>query len=150
MQRGHGCASITNFSRPLDHSLAVSLWSAVECNTGIICACLPTLRPAIVRLFPALSSILLLNHPGQIDTDTSFYDVSAGISELLRRDTYNTTARGLEAGSSSTSSTSKVKTNDMQEVLNVRVVPTPGNAFAQDLLRKGSFFEQHQRPDSYV
>jgi hypothetical protein len=29
-----------------------------------------------------------------------------------------------------------------------RPTPMPGNAFAQDLMRKGSFFEQ--RPSSYV
>lgn len=38
----------------------------------------------------------------------------------------------------------------MQQPPNVRMIPTPGNGFAQDLARKGSFFEQQQRPTSLV
>jgi fucose permease len=36
-------------------SLAL-LWSAVEVNVGIICACIPTLRPLIKRLIPEMGS----------------------------------------------------------------------------------------------
>lgn len=32
------------------------MWSAIECNTGIICACLPTLRPLINRIWPRFLS----------------------------------------------------------------------------------------------
>jgi hypothetical protein len=30
------------------------LWSSIELNTGILCACLPTLRPLLSLLFPKL------------------------------------------------------------------------------------------------
>ncbi|KAI9680534.1 MAG: hypothetical protein M1817_003974 [Caeruleum heppii] len=30
------------------------MWSAVEVNVGIICACVPTLKPLVVRILPAL------------------------------------------------------------------------------------------------
>ncbi|KAL2019717.1 hypothetical protein VTK56DRAFT_9254 [Thermocarpiscus australiensis] len=30
------------------------MWSAVEVNVGIICACIPTLKPLVVRLLPAM------------------------------------------------------------------------------------------------
>jgi hypothetical protein len=33
----------------------VALWSTVEINVGIICACLPSLRSLIVRIFPGLN-----------------------------------------------------------------------------------------------
>lgn len=32
-----------------------AIWSCVEMNTGILCSCLPTLRPHIARIFPSLS-----------------------------------------------------------------------------------------------
>jgi hypothetical protein len=31
-----------------------AIWSSVECNTGILCSCLPTLRSCVSRLFPKL------------------------------------------------------------------------------------------------
>ncbi|KAJ4302349.1 hypothetical protein N0V88_002493 [Collariella sp. IMI 366227] len=34
-------------------SLAL-MWSAVEVNVGIICACIPTLKPLIIRILPAM------------------------------------------------------------------------------------------------
>lgn len=41
-----------------DDNVAAASWSAVECNVGIICACLPTLRPLISRIMPRLLSTL--------------------------------------------------------------------------------------------
>lgn len=46
----------------VDHSKAdtsyyypgVAAWSLIEINIGIICACLPTLKPIVDRLFPQL------------------------------------------------------------------------------------------------
>ena len=32
------------------------MWSAVEVNVGIICACIPTLKPLVSRIFPGFSS----------------------------------------------------------------------------------------------
>lgn len=34
----------------------VSQWSTIEVNVGIICACMPTLRLILLRMFPVLSS----------------------------------------------------------------------------------------------
>uniref|UniRef100_A0A093UZX3 Rhodopsin domain-containing protein n=1 Tax=Talaromyces marneffei PM1 TaxID=1077442 RepID=A0A093UZX3_TALMA len=139
------------------HNLAVLMWSAIECNTGVICACLPTLRPALTRLWPALASIFVPGHRrgrSSSDTITSFYgrsDESAAIPivhETLispreldsNRGSVATAKPGSSAGGSSM----------QQAPPNVRMIPTPGNGFAQDLARKGSFFEQQQRPNSYV
>lgn len=32
----------------------VALWSTIEINVGIICACLPSLRSLVVRAFPSM------------------------------------------------------------------------------------------------
>ncbi|PGH19269.1 hypothetical protein AJ80_04136 [Polytolypa hystricis UAMH7299] len=37
-------------------NVGAAAWSAVECNVGIICCCLPTLRPLVARLFPRFLS----------------------------------------------------------------------------------------------
>jgi hypothetical protein len=140
-----------------DHNLAVLMWSAIECNTGVICACLPTLRPALARLWPALASILVPSHRrgrSSSDTITSFYgrsDESAAapiVHEILFAPREPESNRGSVAmkkpGSSAGSSSMQ------QPPPNVRMIPMPGNGFAQDLARKGSFFEQQQRPSSLV
>lgn len=38
------------------NNLQVSLWSTIEINVGIICACMPTLRLLLLRMFPKLST----------------------------------------------------------------------------------------------
>lgn len=38
------------------NNLPVSLWSTIEINVGIICACMPTLRLLLLRMFPKLST----------------------------------------------------------------------------------------------
>ncbi|KKK15951.1 hypothetical protein ARAM_002791 [Aspergillus rambellii] len=49
---------ISDSSDPTYDNVGAASWSAIECNTGIICACLPTLRPLISRLVPHfLSSV---------------------------------------------------------------------------------------------
>lgn len=35
-----------------DDNVGAATWSAIECNVGIICACLPTLRPLMSRFLP--------------------------------------------------------------------------------------------------
>ena len=36
----------------IDDNVGAATWSSIECNTGIICACLPTLRPLMSKLRP--------------------------------------------------------------------------------------------------
>lgn len=35
-----------------------AIWSAVEVNVGVICACLPTLKPLFIRVFPSLMTTI--------------------------------------------------------------------------------------------
>lgn len=46
-----------------DDNVGAASWSAIECNTGIICACLPTLKPLLARLMPRLMSQFSGNQP---------------------------------------------------------------------------------------
>ena len=41
---------------PTYENVGVANWSSIELNTAIFCACLPTLRPLIARIFPSLIS----------------------------------------------------------------------------------------------
>lgn len=41
-------------SNPTWDNLAVSQWSTVEINVGIICTCMPSIRVLLLRLFPKL------------------------------------------------------------------------------------------------
>ncbi|KAF9885629.1 hypothetical protein FE257_012720 [Aspergillus nanangensis] len=47
---------ISDSTDPTFDNVDAAYWSAIECNTGIICACLPTLRPLISRVVPHLLS----------------------------------------------------------------------------------------------
>ncbi|KAJ5182901.1 hypothetical protein N7492_000517 [Penicillium capsulatum] len=47
---------IADSSDPTYDNVGAASWSAIECNTGIICACLPTLKPLFTRFFPGLLS----------------------------------------------------------------------------------------------
>ncbi|KAJ5647334.1 hypothetical protein N7490_003706 [Penicillium lividum] len=49
---------ISDSADPTYDNVGAASWSAVECNTGIICACLPTLKPLISKLVPGLLSTL--------------------------------------------------------------------------------------------
>ncbi|KAI1103540.1 hypothetical protein F4804DRAFT_227613 [Jackrogersella minutella] len=42
---------------PSEGGVRLGLWSGIETNLAITCACLPTLRPVLVRLFPRLLSV---------------------------------------------------------------------------------------------
>lgn len=53
--------------------MGAASWSAVECNVGIICACLPTLRPLVSSIIPRfLSSIGSSGHTHS-DNDSLFH-----------------------------------------------------------------------------
>jgi hypothetical protein len=44
---------------PLDamfYSAQPAYWASIEMNLAIVCACVPTLKPLVVRAFPAFSS----------------------------------------------------------------------------------------------
>ncbi|CAI7669553.1 unnamed protein product [Penicillium pancosmium] len=49
---------------PTYDNVGAASWSAIECNTGIICACLPTLKPLISKIIPGLISTLSGNRYG--------------------------------------------------------------------------------------
>jgi len=50
--RLHAVQIISNSSDTTHDNVAAAYWSSVELNTGIICACMPTIRPIIAKIFP--------------------------------------------------------------------------------------------------
>ncbi|KAL2178099.1 uncharacterized protein P884DRAFT_132473 [Thermothelomyces heterothallicus CBS 202.75] len=57
------------FGQSLDFSWNASLslmWSAVEVNVGIMCACVPTLKPLIIRILPSM----LVNRDASLRSQT--------------------------------------------------------------------------------
>lgn len=48
--------SFSTSDNPTWDNLKVSQWSTIEVNVGIICACMPTLRLILLRMFPVLSA----------------------------------------------------------------------------------------------
>ncbi|KAJ5689365.1 hypothetical protein N7462_003757 [Penicillium macrosclerotiorum] len=47
---------IADSTDPTYDNVGAASWSAIECNTGIICACLPTLKPLVSKILPGLVS----------------------------------------------------------------------------------------------
>ncbi|KAJ5620903.1 hypothetical protein N7510_004887 [Penicillium lagena] len=54
---------IADSSDPTYDNVGAASWSAIECNTGIICACLPTLKPLLARLFPHMTASFFDSQP---------------------------------------------------------------------------------------
>ncbi|KAJ5906745.1 uncharacterized protein N7473_003661 [Penicillium subrubescens] len=54
---------ISDSTDPTYDNVGAASWSAIECNTGIICACLPTLKPLLSRIVPGLMSTFTGSKP---------------------------------------------------------------------------------------
>ena len=64
-QTGRTSASATTTRVFNDDDFAlVALWSAVECEVGIICACVPALKPLVAKFIPSLLHDTVLRHTG--------------------------------------------------------------------------------------
>ncbi|THC95577.1 hypothetical protein EYZ11_004949 [Aspergillus tanneri] len=62
---------IADSDDPTYDNVDAATWSAIECNTGIICACLPTLRPLISHILPHLLSTLSHGGPAYVNRPPS-------------------------------------------------------------------------------
>ncbi|PGH07547.1 hypothetical protein AJ79_06217 [Helicocarpus griseus UAMH5409] len=52
--RLHGLITLYDSADPTWEQPATAYWSSIELNMGVICACLPTLKPLIVKISPRL------------------------------------------------------------------------------------------------
>ncbi|KAK9859080.1 hypothetical protein MYU51_016067 [Penicillium brevicompactum] len=59
---------ISDSMDPTYDNVGAASWSAIECNTGIICACLPTLKPLIARVFPGMITTFSASRPTESET----------------------------------------------------------------------------------
>ncbi|OQE12626.1 hypothetical protein PENVUL_c001G05067 [Penicillium vulpinum] len=67
---------------PTFDNVGAASWSAIECNTGIICACLPTLKPLVARIFPGMISTFDTSRPTRGDTTYRNSDWNGDVSTL--------------------------------------------------------------------
>lgn len=54
--RLHSLVAISNSTDPTYDNPPAATWSSIETNVGIICSCLPCLRPLFARFLPGLLS----------------------------------------------------------------------------------------------
>lgn len=81
--------NFSNSSNPTWDNLLVSQWSTIEVNVGIICACMPTLRLILLKIFPALSSTTR-----NYGTNNSFGDKYATGPSTMGSRAYRSQVRG--------------------------------------------------------
>ncbi|PWY79594.1 hypothetical protein BO70DRAFT_397077 [Aspergillus heteromorphus CBS 117.55] len=84
--------TIADSSDPTYDNVGAASWSAIECNTGIICACLPTLRPLVSHFLPHLLSTLsggrtygqAYGHPASTNSQTpTFWDGNGTVTTTI-------------------------------------------------------------------
>ncbi|OAG12116.1 uncharacterized protein CC84DRAFT_1080938 [Paraphaeosphaeria sporulosa] len=90
--------AISNSPDPTYNNPPAATWSSIETNVGIICSCLPCLRPLVTRYLPGVFS------------NTSSRSEQSGKSKEVRRGSRNTFSR--RTGEASTN-VSTVKSEDM-------------------------------------
>ncbi|KAH6974039.1 hypothetical protein EDB80DRAFT_742043 [Ilyonectria destructans] len=73
---------------PTQGSLGITTWSIIEMNIGIICACLPSLRILLARLFPRILGTSNQHPSGQTGRDEA--GKSSNESRVLGSDTRTT------------------------------------------------------------
>lgn len=73
---------ISESTDPTYDNVGAASWSAIECNTGIICACLPTLKPLVARIFPNMVSTFNASRPARGDTTQRNSDWNDNASTL--------------------------------------------------------------------
>ncbi|KUM65522.1 hypothetical protein ACN42_g1566 [Penicillium freii] len=73
---------ISDSTDPTYDNVGAASWSAIECNTGIICACLPTLKPLVARIFPNMISTFNASRPARGDTTQRNSDWNDNASTL--------------------------------------------------------------------
>lgn len=60
------------------YNVAASIWSAIEIDVGIICACLPSLKATVTRFFPRLFSSALSNNRSGNPTGNGYFNNGTG------------------------------------------------------------------------
>jgi hypothetical protein len=68
------------------YDIANVMWTIIEPNVAVICACLPTLRQLVVKLFPALQSKSSANRYGTPGYAKNMKSGATGGSQIPTRD----------------------------------------------------------------
>lgn len=102
-------------------------WEALEINLGIICACVPTIKPLIIRIFPSIGSVGT-SHP-KTDNSHAMHYMARGTQSRTSPGCFNpfdgnkSHAMGTFTTATTTTKTTKTKmksttrSNDSEEHL---------------------------------
>jgi hypothetical protein len=99
---------ISNSIDPTFDNPPAATLSAVECNVGIICACLPYMRPLLSRMFPT-NFPEITSQPVQSDDEEQGHHVRRPSASSSRPYTPSKASISSHSRTSSTSSTSSSK-----------------------------------------
>lgn len=100
-------------------SLAL-LWSAVEVNVGIACACIPTLKPLIIRILPAM----LIDPDGSTRRASDTADVTPTV-QSYQHDSTTAATNGTQDGNSTSSSIHEPESDIDAEISAMEFLTTP-------------------------
>jgi hypothetical protein len=90
------------------HLATLAIWGSVEVNLAIICACLTTLKPLIVRMFPRLLKSTYMETPRSL----GYIGRGTGTRTSASR---SRGTRGVELESGSFVKLCKTRSNDSEE-----------------------------------
>ncbi|KAJ4388256.1 hypothetical protein N0V85_007746 [Neurospora sp. IMI 360204] len=90
------------------------MWSAVEVNVGIICACIPTLKPLIIRILPAM----IIDPDG---TRSSTRDSAQLVDAVFKQDNSDSSQQPITSSTLNDSHASAPQTPEQVHVRNDRL-----------------------------
>ncbi|KAI0540514.1 fucose permease [Xylaria digitata] len=128
-------SSSTVSSKNIDASFGVSpefawnaslalLWSAVEVNVGIACACIPTLKPLIIRILPAM----LIDPDGSTRRASDTADVTPTVQSTVqsyRHDSIAVAPNAARDGLSTSSRTAEPEDDFNAQISALEFLTTP-------------------------
>lgn len=154
-----GLGRITSLEFSYNASMAL-MWSTIEVNVGIICACIPTLRPLIKRLAPGMISESAPSsgeHALMEASSSSHGDASLDSRRrkklLQQRSPIEITAETVTADVHSIHSAQPAEDQEKQQInANNGIVQEPGRPLTQctDHSVVFGFFHLDQQPKSMV
>jgi hypothetical protein len=155
----NGLGRITSLEFSYNASMAL-MWSTIEVNVGIICACIPTLRPLIKRLAPGMiseSAPSSSEHELKEASSSSHGDASLDSRRrkklLQQRSPIEVTAETVTADAHSIHSAQPAEDQEQQQIsANYGIAPEPGRPLTQctDHSVVFGFFHLDQQPKSMV
>ncbi|KAI1438462.1 fucose permease [Xylaria sp. CBS 124048] len=119
-------------------SLAL-LWSAVEVNIGIACACVPTLKPLIIRILPAM----LIDLDGSARRTSETADNVPSLRRVSKRESPIAATNSHHEGTLPTRN-AETETDLDERVSAMEFLNSPGFATGPDVTLEGGIERNHK------